>query len=185
VVALVFRVRKVLVFCSVWFSSPPWWCLYGLLIRFVYTVGVGVLGKVLKAFRFDPLLYAGFKGVVERSGLMVTEAFEKFMRACVEAGAVRLPDMGRERSGVEAEARVLLAWLRKGQTPYSMTSEGEEISVHARLLQMLSRWRTSLCGEKSKKNSRKANKTYGLSKKDSTESFIASRHGCKLHDCIE
>jgi hypothetical protein len=43
--------------------------------------------KVLKAFRFDPRLYAGFKGVVERSGLMVTEAFEKFMKACVEAGA--------------------------------------------------------------------------------------------------
>ena len=96
------------------------------------------MGKVLKAFRFDPELYAGFKGVVERSGLMVTEAFEKFMRARVEAGAVRFPDAGRERSRVEAEARVLLSWLRRGQTSYSMTSGGEEISIHARLLQMLS-----------------------------------------------
>jgi len=50
------------------------------------------VGKMLKAFRFDPELYAGFKGIVERSGLMVTEAFEKFMRARVESGTVRFPD---------------------------------------------------------------------------------------------
>ena len=96
------------------------------------------MGKVLKAFRFDPELYAGFKGVAERSGLMVTEAFEKFMRACVEAGKVKFPDVKRARSRVDAEARVLLTWLRNGQTSYSMNSGGEEISVHARLLQMLS-----------------------------------------------
>jgi len=96
------------------------------------------LGKVLKAFRFDPELYAEFKCVTERSGLMVTEAFEKFMRACVEAGAVKIPDVKRARSRVDAEARVLLTWLRNGQTSYSITSNGEEISMHARLLQMLS-----------------------------------------------
>lgn len=96
------------------------------------------MGKVLKAFKFDPELYAEFKDVAERSGLMVTEAFEKFMRARVKSSTVRFPDAGRERSGVEAEARVLLSWLRRGQTSYSMTSGGEEISIHARLLQMLS-----------------------------------------------
>jgi len=69
---------------------------------------------------------------------MVTEAFEKFMRTCVGGGAVRFPEAERNRSGVEAEARVLLNWLSKGQTSYSITSGGEEISVHARLLQMLS-----------------------------------------------
>lgn len=93
---------------------------------------------MLKAFRFDPELYAEFKSVAERSGLMVTEAFEKFMRACVEAGAVKMPEAKRDSSGVEAQARVLLAWLRKGQTSYWGDSGDEEISIHARLLQMLS-----------------------------------------------
>ena len=46
------------------------------------------MDKVLKAFRFDPLLYAGFKGVVERGRLMVTETFEKFMRASRLEGKV-------------------------------------------------------------------------------------------------
>lgn len=96
------------------------------------------MGKVFKGFRFDPELYERFKAVAERSGLMITEAFEKFMHVCVEAGAVRFPDAGRKRSGVEAEARVLLTWLKKGQTSYSATDEGEEISIHARLLQVLS-----------------------------------------------
>ncbi len=95
-----------------------------------------VLGKVFKGFRFDPELYEKFKTVAERSGLMVTEAFEKFMHACVEAGAVKFPDVGRKRSGVEAEARVLLTWLRKGQTSYSATYGGEEISIYAKLLQI-------------------------------------------------
>jgi len=93
---------------------------------------------MLKAFRFDPELYAEFKSVAERSGLMVTEAFEKFMHACVEAGAVKIPEAKRDRSGIEAEARVLLAWLRKGQTSYWGNSGDEEISIHARLLHMLS-----------------------------------------------
>jgi hypothetical protein len=109
-----------------------------LLIRFVYTRSDGVLGKVFKGFRFDPGLYEEFKIVAGRSGLMVTEAFEKFMRACVEVGAVKFPDAGRKRSGVEAEARVLLAWLRKGQTWYASADEGEEISIHGKLLQMIS-----------------------------------------------
>lgn len=46
----------------------------------VYTVSVIVLGKALKAFRFDPLLFSGFEGVVDRSGLVATETFEKFIR---------------------------------------------------------------------------------------------------------
>jgi hypothetical protein len=94
--------------------------------------------KMFKAFRFDPELHAEFKSVAERSGLMVTEAFEKFMRVCVEVGTVKIPDGKADRGGVEAEARVLLAWLRKGQTSYSMNSGGEEISTRARLLCMLS-----------------------------------------------
>lgn len=48
--------------------------------------------KKFKAFRFDPELYEKFKEVTQNSNLMVTEAFEKFMRACVEIGAVKFPD---------------------------------------------------------------------------------------------
>jgi hypothetical protein len=96
------------------------------------------MGKMLKAFRLDSELYTEFKTIAERSGLMVTEAFEKFMRACVEAGTVKMPEANRDRSGVEAQARVLLAWSRKGQTSYWGDSGDEEISVHARLLQILS-----------------------------------------------
>jgi hypothetical protein len=93
--------------------------------------------KVFKGFRFDPLLYEGFKAVAEKSGVMVTEAIEKFMKSCIEAGAVKFPEMKSNRSGFEAEARVLLTWLRKGQTSYWVSEEGGEISIHARLLQML------------------------------------------------
>jgi hypothetical protein len=111
-----------------------------LLIQTADTTGEDMLpmGKMLKAFRFDPELYAEFKSVAEQSGLMVTEAFEKFMHACIEAGAVKMPEAKRDRSGIEAEARVLLAWLRKGQTSYWGNSGDEEISIHTKLLQMLS-----------------------------------------------
>jgi hypothetical protein len=95
------------------------------------------MGKVFKGFRFDPELYEKFKDLVDRNGLMITEAFERFMKASVEAETVRLPEVKSSgRDGVEAEARVLLAWLRKGQTSYWVT--GDEISVQGRLLQMLS-----------------------------------------------
>lgn len=48
--------------------------------------------KQLKAFRFDPDLYEKFKAAAESSNLLVTEAFEKFMQACVEFGAVKFPE---------------------------------------------------------------------------------------------
>lgn len=92
--------------------------------------------KVFKGFRFDPELYERFKGVAGSSGLMVTEAFERFMRVCVEAGAVRFPEVESSRSRIDAEARVLLAWLRKEQFWYQVNEE-KEISVCGRLLQML------------------------------------------------
>jgi hypothetical protein len=95
------------------------------------------MGKVFKGFRFDPELYEKFKDLADRNGLMITETFEKFMKASVEAETVRLPEVKSSgRGGVESEARVLLAWLRKGQTSYWVT--GDEISVQGMLLQMLS-----------------------------------------------
>lgn len=34
----------------------------------------------------------------------------------------RFPEMKSGKNGVEAEARVLLSWLRRGQTLYSMAN---------------------------------------------------------------
>ena len=90
--------------------------------------------KTFKGFRFDPELYAKFKGLAAQSSLGVTEAFERFMRVCVENGAITFP----EPVDFEAEARVLLAWLRKGDYWYGVY-DAEEISVTGRLLQLLSK----------------------------------------------
>jgi hypothetical protein len=95
--------------------------------------------KVFKGFRFDPELYERFKEVADRDRLMVTEAFKRYMRASVDARTVKLPEpKSRGRSGVDAEARVLLAWLRKGQTSYWI-NEDKEVSIHVQLLQMLTK----------------------------------------------
>jgi len=83
--------------------------------------------KAFKAFRFDPALYARFKELASGSGLTVTGAFERFMEACVNAGAIAF--LTADRRGVEAEARVLLAWLRKGKWFYDSPSGEEEFSV--------------------------------------------------------
>ena len=93
------------------------------------------MAKAFKAFRFDPELYARFKKLIAEGGLMVTEAFERFMEACVNAGAITFPTA--DRRGVEAEARVLLAWLRKGKWFYDSPSGEAELSVESRLLALL------------------------------------------------
>ena len=95
--------------------------------------------KKLKAFRFDPELYKKFKKVAQNNSLMVTEAFEKFMRACVEVGAVRFPEPATRKGEVETEGRVLLAWLRQGEFRYHLGNEDDEYSVPGRLLQLLPR----------------------------------------------
>ena len=105
-----------------------------MLIRYVDTVPL--MTKIFKGFRFDPELYAKFKKLATSSGLMVTEAFERFMEASVNAGAITFPTANRR--GVEVEARVLLAWLRKGKWFYDSPSGGEELSVESRLLTLLS-----------------------------------------------
>jgi hypothetical protein len=95
--------------------------------------------KKLKAFRFDPELYEKFKKVAQNNSLMVTEAFEKFMRACVEVGAVTFPEPAARKGEAETEARVLLAWLRHGEFWYHLGNEDDEYSVPGRLLQLLPR----------------------------------------------
>jgi hypothetical protein len=97
--------------------------------------------KTFKAFRFDPDLYTKFKEVVQGSNLMVTEAFEKFMKTSVEIGAVKFPEAQSRRRDVETEARVLLTWLRKRQFHYypNRADEDDSYSVPGRLLQLLPR----------------------------------------------
>ena len=91
--------------------------------------------KKLKTFRFDPSLYGEFKNLAKTSGLMVAEALEKFMAACIETGAIMFPESS---ATFEAEARVFLTWLRKGTYWYSKGNEDEgEYSITGRLLQLL------------------------------------------------
>jgi hypothetical protein len=113
-------------------------CLYGLFIRFVYTGGWVV--KVFKGFRFDSELYAGFKRVACAGGCTVTGAFERFMSCCVEGGGLVFPDRGTE--GFEAEARVLVDWLRKGRRFYRGEG-GVEVNVPGRLVWLLPKVRDS------------------------------------------
>lgn len=92
--------------------------------------------KRFKAFRFDPELYASFKGLADACGLMVTEAFERFMASCVKIERISFPEP-RSSADVEAEARILLAWLKRGEHWFP-SENGTEISVQGRLLTLLS-----------------------------------------------
>ena len=98
---------------------------------------VTCLVKQFKSFRFDPDLYATFKALAQNNGLMVTEAFEKFMKTCVEGKALAF-SVFAPKSAMEAEARVLLAWLRKGEYWYTLGNDENEYSTTGRLLQLLS-----------------------------------------------
>lgn len=93
--------------------------------------------KQFKSFRFDPNLYAQFKELAQNNGFMVTEAFESFMKTCVEGNALEF-SVAAPKSAMEAEARVLLAWLRKGEYWYTLGNDEDEYSVTGRLLQLLS-----------------------------------------------
>ena len=90
--------------------------------------------KVFKAFRFNPQLYAGFKELASKNGYTVTAAFEKFMASAVEFGLV-FPSAAKTEN-VEAEARVMLAWLKEGRYWVNLGG-GEETSTRGRLLQLL------------------------------------------------
>ena len=90
--------------------------------------------KAIKTFRFNPQVYAGFKELATKNGYTVTGAFEKFMTSAVECGLV-FPCAGKTE-GVEAEARVMLAWLKNGKYWVNLGG-GEETSTRGRLLQLL------------------------------------------------
>ena len=71
------------------------------------------LPKVFKGFRFNSNLYLSFKELATKNGYTVTEAFEKFMTRSLEYG-IDFPSAAKTEN-VEAEARIMLAWLKQGQ----------------------------------------------------------------------
>jgi hypothetical protein len=105
------------------------------------------LPKTVKTFRFDLELFGRFKELVSKGPYTVTGAFEKFMSSCVDNGVLSFPS-SVAAGDVEAEARVMLAWLKRGQHWYSPESGEEEFSVEGRLLQLLPRVRDQALKEK-------------------------------------
>jgi len=90
--------------------------------------------KAFKAFRFNPQLYASFKSLASKNGYTVTAALEKFMSCALEHGLV-FPSAAKTED-VEAEARIMLAWLKKGVYWISLGGE-KETSTKGRLLHLL------------------------------------------------
>jgi hypothetical protein len=70
------------------------------------------LAKPLRTFRFDLQVYAAFKDLASKSGYAVTAALEKFMADAVKFGLF-FPSAKDEAA--EAEARVMLSWLKEGK----------------------------------------------------------------------
>ena len=84
--------------------------------------------KTPKLFKFNSELYTRFKDLVSKSPYTITGVFEKFMSSCVEDGVLSFPSSAAA-GDVEAEARVMLAWLKKGKHWYSPESGEDEFSV--------------------------------------------------------
>ena len=90
--------------------------------------------KSRKGFRFNPQLYSVFKELASKNGYTVTGAFEKFMASAVEFGLV-FPSANKTVH-VEAEARVMLVWLRKDKYWVNLGGKAE-MSTRGRLLELL------------------------------------------------
>jgi len=91
------------------------------------------MARVFKAFRFDPQIYADFEELVSKSGYTMTSALEKFMVDSLKFGLV-FPSAKEE--AVEAEAQVMLSWLKEGKYWVNLGAK-EETSTRGRLLQLL------------------------------------------------
>ncbi len=92
------------------------------------------MAKVLKSFKFKPQVYESFKQLASKNGYTVTGAFEKFMESAIDHGLVFPSAVKKEN--VEAEARIMLAWLKEGKYWVNLGG-GEETSTRGRLLQLL------------------------------------------------
>jgi hypothetical protein len=93
------------------------------------------LAKPFRTFRFDLQVYAAFKDLASKNGYTVTAALEKFMADAVKFGLV-FPSAKDEAA--EAEARVMLAWLKEGKYWVNLGGKGET-STRGRLLELLSK----------------------------------------------
>ena len=91
------------------------------------------MAKINKTFRLNPQVYADFKDLASKSGYTATGALEKFMADAVKFGLV-FPSA--KNAAAEAEARVMLAWLKEGKYWVSLGGK-EETSTRGRLLQLL------------------------------------------------
>ena len=91
------------------------------------------MAKINKSFRLNPQVYADFKDLASKSGYTATGALEKFMADAVKFGLV-FPSARNEAA--EAEARVMLAWLKEGKYWVNL-GDKEETSTRGRLLQLL------------------------------------------------
>ena len=89
--------------------------------------------KTFKGFRFNAQLYEGFKSLAAKNGYTVTAAFEKFMSSAIEYG-LSFPSPVKVENA-EAEARVMLAWLKAGR--YWVNLGSGETSTRGRLLFLL------------------------------------------------
>jgi hypothetical protein len=89
--------------------------------------------KSRKGFRFNPQVYEDFRDLASKNGYTVTAALEKFMADAVRFGLV-FPSA--KNAAAEAEARVMLAWLKEGKYWVSLGGK-EETSTRGRLLQLL------------------------------------------------
>jgi hypothetical protein len=94
------------------------------------------LAKHAYSIRFRPDLYLGFRKVAKANGYTATAAFERFMSDCVKADTLVFADLGV--LDLEAEARVLLDWLGKGEWFYG-GEDGSEVSIQGRLLWLMPR----------------------------------------------
>src|SRR5271169_7185010 len=86
--------------------------IYVLLMYLYIRVGEN-LAKPHKSFRFDPKVFDNFRELALKNGYTATAALEKFMTLAVEHGLMFPAAVKTEN--VEAEARIMLAWLKEGR----------------------------------------------------------------------
>jgi hypothetical protein len=89
--------------------------------------------KARKGFRFNPQVYEDFRDLASKNGYTVTAALERFMADAVKFGLV-FPSA--KNVAAEAEARVMLSWLKEGKYWVNLGDKAET-STRGRLLQLL------------------------------------------------
>ncbi len=89
--------------------------------------------KPVRTFHFDLQIYTAFKELSSKNGYTVTAALEKFMEDAVKYG---LDFPSAKNAACEAEARVMLAWLKDGKYWVNL-GDKTETSTRGRLLLLL------------------------------------------------